>query len=99
MKQVTEHLPRSHENDWAFGCPKCKFGLAVAPAILPAISLYEGRAVQAAEQLLVFCECRAGHMYRQQLRKVYATLSMEQKRNVLAHIQAASVPTIHGEMA
>lgn len=99
MKRVTDHLPKSNDQAWARGCSKCKCGIVSGADILPALSLYEGRAVQAHEELLIFCDCRAGFMYRQNLRRIYSTLSMDTRRNVLAHISAASVPSIRYEPA
>lgn len=84
--------------EWAHGCEACQFGIVAAPDILPMFPLFEGRAVQAHEELILFCDCRAGHLHRQNLRKLYNGLSMELKRNILAHVQAASVPTVHGEL-
>lgn len=81
--------------DWARGCPSCEFGIVVAPDILAAFPINESRAMQAAEQLVEFCDCRAGHMYRQNLRKHYNALNMETRRSILEHINAASVPTVH----
>lgn len=84
--------------EWAHGCEACKCGIASGPNILPMFPLFEGRAVQAHEELILFCDCRAGFMYRQRLRKIYDGMSMELRRNVLAHVHAASVPTVHGEL-
>lgn len=98
MRNTKEQLPRSNEQAWANGCAKCKFGIATAPDILGAFPFVEGRAVQADEGLVEFCDCRAGFMHRQGLRKIYNTLSMELRRNVLEHISALT-PTVHGELA
>lgn len=84
---------------WASGCESCSHGIVAAPDIIPALPLYESRAVQAHEEMILFCDCRAGFMYRQCLRKIYSELSLETRRNVLAHIQAASVPSIRYEPA
>lgn len=83
--------------EWSRGCESCRFGLAVAPEIIPALGLGEQRAVQMDEGMIEFCDCRAGFMYRQYLRKVLAALSMESRRSVLAHVTATRVPTIHFE--
>lgn len=99
MNKASDILPRDGSKDWAYGCSKCKCGIVSGADILPALSLYEGRAVQAHEELLIFCDCRAGFLYRQCLRKIYSELSLETRRNVLAHIQAASVPSIRYESA
>lgn len=82
--------------EWAKGCESCKFGIVLAPDILAAFPLGEGRAVQAAEGMITFCTCKAGHLYRQHLRRVYNGLGMELRRSVLEHIAANSVPTVHG---
>lgn len=98
MKKIADYLPRVSHTHWAHGCGKCKYGIAIAPDILAAFPLFEGRAVQAHEELIVFCDCKAGHLYRQCLRKRHNDMGMELKRLVLAHINAAaSVPSIRLE--
>jgi hypothetical protein len=83
---------------WAEGCENgCKYGLVVAPDILPMLMLNEQRAVQMDEGLIEFCTCKAGHMYRQYLRKVLKEMKVETRRNIYAHVTAARVPTIHYE--
>jgi hypothetical protein len=47
--------------------------------------------------LIVFCTCRAGHMNRQYLRRVYNGLLPVQKQNYRAVLLAALTPTIHYE--
>lgn len=97
MNNTIAFLPKDGSKDWARGCSHCKFGIVAAPDIVPALPLHESRAVQANEDMILFCDCRAGFMYRQCLRRVYSTISMETRRNILAHISAATpVPTIHG---
>jgi hypothetical protein len=95
MRKVTAHIPYDPINAWARGCDKCKFGLASDPGILAAFPISEGRAVQAAEGMITFCGCKAGHLYRQHLRRTHSVLSMELRRNVLEHIAIMSVPTVH----
>lgn len=95
MRKVTVSIPHDPINAWARGCENCKFGLTSDPGILAAFPISEGRAVQAAEGMITFCECKAGHLYRQHLRKVYNGLGMELRRGVLEHIAANSVPTVH----
>lgn len=85
--------------DWASGCGACAFGIVAAPDIVPALPLHESRAVQANEDMILFCDCRAGFMYRQQLRRVYNTLSMGSRQNIRAIVMAATVPSIHGVTA
>jgi hypothetical protein len=82
--------------EWAKGCESCKFGIVLAPDILAAFPISEGRAVQAGEGMIVFCNCKAGHLYRQHLRRVYNGLGMETVRLVLEHIASISMPTVHG---
>lgn len=98
MKPISNVLPRDGSKDWARGCPHCKFGIVAAPDIVPALPLHESRAVQAHEDMILFCDCRAGFMYRQCLRRIHSTISMETRRNILAHVNAA-MPSIHGEPA
>lgn len=81
--------------DWAHGCEGCTFGVVLPPAPIPVLPLHEQRATEAAEGLLIFCECRAGFMYRQYLRKVYARIGMESRKNLRDIVMAANVPTIH----
>lgn len=85
--------------EWAKGCPSCQFGIVAAPDILRSFPLNEGRAVQAHEELILFCDCKAGHMYRQNLRKHYNALNWETRKGILEHIEAANVPTVHGATA
>ena len=80
---------------WASGCESCQCGLVVAPEIIPALGLGEQRAVQMDEGMIEFCECRAGFMYRQYLRKTLNALGMETRRNIHTHVTAVRVPTIH----
>lgn len=83
--------------EWAKGCEGCQFGLAVAPEIIPMFNLPEQRAVQMDEGLIEFCNCRAGFMYRQHLRKVLNGLSLESRKNIRAFVLAERVPTVHFE--
>lgn len=82
---------------WATGCEGCQFGLAVAPEIVPMLQLPEQRAVQMDEGLIECCNCRAGFMYRQYLRKVFNGLGMEERKNIRHFVYAARVPTVHFE--
>lgn len=93
-KDISEVAP-----EWSHGCQSCKFGIVSAPDILAAFPFYEGRAVQAHEDMIEFCTCRAGHMHRQCLRRRYNALSLETVRVVLEHIAANSVPSIRLEPA
>jgi hypothetical protein len=85
--------------DWAKGCEACEFGIVAAPPILGALPLHEQRAVAHAEEMILFCECRAAYMYRQYLRKLYNAMSIETRKNVYEHLMAARVPTVHFEGA
>lgn len=50
---------------WAYGCGECTFGLALdAPIPRSSMSFYEVRRMQAREEIIVFCECRAGQAYK-----------------------------------
>lgn len=65
MKRVTTPpLPHSSENDWARGCPKCKFGIVTAPELTRACELHMERLVQALGKEIEFCDCQAGTRYR-----------------------------------
>lgn len=90
-KDISEVAP-----EWASGCENCQLGFVLAPDILSSFPLFEGRAVQAHEELILFCDCKAGHLYRQCLRKRYNDMGMELRRLVLEHIAVANVPTVHG---
>jgi hypothetical protein len=89
---------------WAMGCEQCEYGYAHAPELTGVLNTAEERAVAAAEDLIVFCTCRAGHMNRQYLRRVYNALLPQQKQNYRAALLAAlsrREPTFHmaGERA
>lgn len=85
--------------EWAYGCEACTYGIVAAPAIVPVLPLSECRAVQAHEDMILFCDCRAGFLYRQYLRKVYSTLNMGSRQNITAIVLAANVPSVHGVTA
>lgn len=85
--------------EWASGCEACSYGIVAAPEIVSILPLSECRAVQAAEDMILFCDCRAGHMYRQGLRKVYAAINVHSKQNLRAIVLAAAIPTVHGATA
>lgn len=89
-KELTEVAP-----PWAMGCDKCRFGIIGAPELLKALTLAEQRSAQAAEDLLIFCDCRAGHLQRQYLRKVYNTMPMAQRTNLREFV--VRTPTVHYE--
>lgn len=82
--------------DWSHGCEHCAYGLILAPDIIGAVSVSEQRAVAHIDNMIVYCECRAGHMYRQHLRRVSETLSEYQRNSIRGHMAVANVPTIHG---
>lgn len=62
--------------EWANGCEACRFGIVFAPKLTGAASLYIERAVQAHYELIAFCDCRAGLLQRQHLRRVWGTLAL-----------------------
>lgn len=100
MQRIAAYLPTDSEHQWAAGCSNCRYGLVAASDIVSSLPLHEGRAVQAAEDMLLFCDCRAGHLYRQFLRKVYATLSLTSRMNLREHVLAAMpAPSIRLEPA
>jgi len=82
---------------FAKGCEGCTYGLAAAPEIVGMLMLPEQRAVQMDEDLIEFCNCKAGHLYRQYLRKVLNAMTMETRRNVRHYVLAALVPSVHYE--
>src|SRR3990172_584166 len=50
---------------WAYGCSECTFGLVLdAPIPHSSMSLYEIRRMQARDEIIAFCECRAGQAYK-----------------------------------
>lgn len=81
--------------EWAGGCESCQYGLAVATEPIGILLLHEQRAIEANEDLLLFCTCRAAHMYRQYLRKVYAKIELQTRYNIYQIITAAHMPTVH----
>lgn len=84
---------------WAVGCGKCKLGVLAAPDLTGLLPLYEQRAVAAHEEMIVFCDCKAGLLSRQHLGKVYATIGWQSARNIVEHIRAAATPSVHLEAA
>jgi len=52
---------------WARGCDACTNGIVLAPELTGAVSLYLERLVQAIDQDITFCTCRAGVAYRSSL--------------------------------
>ena len=81
---------------WAYGCDSCQFGLILAPALIGHVSVSEQRAIAHVDGLLLYCECQAGHMYRQHLRKVADTLNEWQRNRIRGYLALANVPTVHG---
>lgn len=50
---------------WAYGCSECTYGLVLdAPIPRSSMSFYEIRRMQARDEIIVFCECRAGQAYK-----------------------------------
>lgn len=52
---------------WARGCDDCANGIVLAPELTGAVPLYMERLVQAIDQDITFCSCRAGKAYRSSL--------------------------------
>lgn len=64
----TTELIQSIVTSWAMGCDKCKHGI-IGPAAPKSAELWIGRVAQAKQGAIEFCDCRAGHMMRQYLRR------------------------------
>ena len=62
VKAIADIVPA-----WAAGCDACKGGIVLAPELTGAVSLYLERLVQALDQDITFCTCRAGLAYRSSL--------------------------------
>lgn len=67
MKRVKAQYPASNDNDWARGCPDCKFGIVSAPELTGACELYLERLIQALDKQVEFCKCKAGTRQRSYL--------------------------------
>lgn len=88
---------------WAQGCADCRYGIVLAPPRTGAVSLYAERLVQASDQSVEFCACRAGHMARQHMRKLWQTRQTEANgfseldwaRAHVVAAQSSAMPTIH----
>lgn len=96
MKKVTVKYPSSNENNWAMGCPKCRYGIAAAPELTGSCELYLERLVQAMNGDITFCECKAGIRYRSGLLNRRQVLLEEAKRDprMAAHAERKSHPDI-----
>lgn len=57
--------------EWAHGCEHCRHGIRNYTAPTGRDTLYMERLVMAVDGLLDFCDCKAGHMLRQYLRRQY----------------------------
>lgn len=79
---------------WALGCENCEYGLVAAPAIIGACNVSEQRAVAHIDGLIMYCDCRAGHMYRQHNRRVAVTLDEYSRNSIRGYMAVASMPTI-----
>lgn len=77
---------------WAYGCESCRYGLVNAPDVTGAVPIYEERTMHAADGLITFCNCQAGHMYRQHLRRWYSRMT-DEYREYLRGVMAAHVTT------
>lgn len=85
MKRPKVTLPKSDNNAWARGCPKCKYGIASAPELTGACELHLERLVQAIAKQLVFCDCQAGKLYRVYLLNRRQKLIEEARRDPRMH--------------
>lgn len=96
IKEIQELGP-----DWACGCGKCKFGIVASVPLTGAASLYLERLVQAQDGDLTFCACRAGHMQRQSLRRLYTKTSAAElaiaRHNIEGARESMPAPTVHLE--
>lgn len=100
-------LPDASKAAWANGCEHCQFGIVRSAPLTNAVGLFEERAAQMARREVEFCDCRAGHMQRQYIRKVYRNLSQEDYARICKAIDTAAAailskdavdaPTIHYE--
>jgi hypothetical protein len=72
VKELTEVAPA-----WANGCSDCTYGIKQAPLPTRVVETYLERLVQATEDAITFCECKAGVMRRQQMRREYTRLLKE----------------------
>ena len=70
IRQTDE--PKGTGPDWARGCGNCQYGWVGVQHDNGPLPLYAMRAMLAAEGVIAFCDCRAGHMARQHARRVYA---------------------------
>lgn len=80
MKKVAEYVSGPFGNDWARGCPKCKFGIVSAPEFTGACERYLERLVQAVDGDITFCDCQAGTRYRVYLANRFLLLMDEVKK-------------------
>lgn len=96
MKKLTVKYPASNENNWAHGCPKCRYGIANATELTGACELYLERLVQALNGDITFCACRAGARYRVYLLNRHRILIEEARRDprMTAHALRNSHPDI-----
>lgn len=86
--------PGEKQHEWAKGCASCSYGMVIAPDILKHLTVAEGRAMQMDCDMIVFCECKAGHMQRQYLRKVLSNMEMQRRQVLYDYVMRVSVPTM-----
>lgn len=96
LKEISTNGP-----EWAKGCPKCKFGVAASAPLTGADHLYFERLVQASDGDLTFCDCRAGLLAKQYMKRLYRQTTSQDlgtaRYKVEAARESAPAPTVHME--
>lgn len=67
--------------EWACGCDQCRFGIINAPPLTRLCGLGLERVVQMELDLVEFCECQAGKLYRISLLNLKQKYVEEAKRD------------------
>jgi hypothetical protein len=93
---------------WAYGCPKCRFGVVKSAETgqapdpnVAAAPLYLVRMYQAKHDRITLCDCRAGRLYRQYLLSCYRAVEEgddhvpEAARDSI--VDAVTMPTANGK--
>lgn len=81
MKQIKVQVSGKFEQDWARGCPSCKYGIASAPELTGSSELYLERIAQALNGDIQFCTCKAGVRSRAHLLNRHQMLIEEARRD------------------
>lgn len=84
MNSLGEIVGTPEAQPWAVGCEDCKYGLIYPPPVQTTVPLYILRAIQMKRDMLTFCNCRAGLLRRQHLRKVLFRLESGEEKIPLA---------------